>query len=36
MSLNAAGDGLGRITEEIKTFLTYIKPIYYLCLLPLY
>lgn len=34
MSLNAAGDGLGRITEEIKTFLIYIKPIYYLCLLP--
>ncbi|MDD2181080.1 MAG: sulfatase-like hydrolase/transferase [Bacilli bacterium] len=34
MSLNAAGDGLGRVTEEIKTFFLYIKPIYYLCLLP--
>lgn len=34
MSFNAAGDGLGRITEQIKSFLLYIKPIYYLCLLP--
>ncbi|MFA5604217.1 MAG: LTA synthase family protein [Bacilli bacterium] len=34
MSFNAAGDGLGRITEQIKSFLMYIKPIYYLCLLP--
>ncbi len=34
MSFNAAGDGLGRVTEEIKTFLISIKPVYYLCLLP--
>ncbi len=35
MSFNAAGDGLGRVTEQIKTFFMYIKPIYLLCLLPL-
>lgn len=34
MSFNAAGDGLGRVTEEIKPFLLAIKPIYYVCLLP--
>ena len=35
MSFNAAGDGLGRVGEQIKTFFMYIKPIYLLCLLPL-
>lgn len=34
MSLNAAGDGAGRINEQIGQFLSFIKPIYYLNLLP--
>ncbi|NTW70960.1 MAG: sulfatase-like hydrolase/transferase [Eubacteriaceae bacterium] len=34
MSVNAANDGAGRITEQISVFLSYIKPIYYLGFLP--
>jgi phosphoglycerol transferase MdoB-like AlkP superfamily enzyme len=34
MSLNAAGDGAGRITEQINQFLSYIKPSYYIALVP--
>lgn len=34
MSFNAAGDGLGRVGEQVKDFVMYIKPIYYLFYLP--
>jgi phosphoglycerol transferase MdoB-like AlkP superfamily enzyme len=34
MSLNAAGDGAGRVTEYVIEFIKYIKPIYYLSFLP--
>lgn len=34
MSFNAAGDGMGRVTDEIIHFLAYIKPIYYIVFTP--
>ncbi len=34
MSLNATGDGAGRVTEYVVTFIKYIKLEYYLCFLP--
>lgn len=34
MSLNAAGDGVGRVGDYVVEFIRYIKPSYYLCLFP--
>ena len=34
MSLNAATDGAGRVGDYVIEFIRYIKPTYYLCLLP--
>lgn len=36
MSLNATGDGAGRVGDYVLEFIRYIKPTYYLCFLPLF
>lgn len=36
MSFNAAGDGAGRVLEYVAEFIRYIKPEYYLCLIPFF